>query len=91
MGATAMTNNHIIPITAGVRKPKRRRVVVRTAKGPEGIEIHAELLPESAEMPPQPSSEPMEQSALGQSIHFRGCTEAQEERDERTGSPVTTA
>ena len=81
MGATAMTNNHIIPITAGVREPKRRRVAVRTAKGPEGIEIHAELLHECAAIPPQPSVEPMEVSGDEQSIHFRSCSEIEEVRD----------
>ena len=81
MGATAMTNNHIIPITAGVRGPKRSRVAVRTANGPEGIEIHAELLHESAAMPPQPSIEPVEVSGDEQSIHFRSCSEVEEVRD----------
>ncbi len=91
MGATAMTNNHIIPITAGVRGPKRSRVAVRTAKGPEGIEIHAELLHESAAILPQPSIEPVEVSGNEQSIHFRNCSEVEECATEPTGSPVTTA
>jgi len=75
-GAIVMTNNQVIPITDGVRKSRRRRVAIRVEKGLRGIELHADLVPEFAAIPAEPSREAEQESDVSGSISFRGCAEA---------------
>jgi hypothetical protein len=75
MDATEMTNNPVIPITAGVRKTKRRRVAVRAAKGPDGIRIQVQLEPDAAESA-EASALPASPKEGSEAIRFTGCSDA---------------
>ena len=78
MGATVMTNNQVIPITAGVRKAKRQPVAVRAETKSRGIELRIDLVPDSEVIWPQTSKPPQEENDPAESIHFKGCTEPEE-------------
>ena len=75
MDATVMTNNPVIPITAGVRKTKRRRVAVRAVKGPDGIRIQVQLEPDAAESA-EASALPASPKEGSETIRFTGCSDA---------------
>ena len=47
-GSTVMANKRVIPITAGARKPKSRRVLIQASQGAAGIEIQVQLAPDAA-------------------------------------------
>ena len=88
MGPAVMTNNQIIPITAGVRKAKGRRLAVRAVKGPQGIEVHAQLIPDFAAGWFEPSRQPEEEKdeeemerqneAADGGIRLSGCSDPEE-------------
>ncbi len=78
MGATAMTNNQVIPITDGLPKPKRRRIAAQATTGARGIELHLELRPDSADISPQANSRLAEGSAIAEAICFKGCSETED-------------
>jgi hypothetical protein len=70
-----MTNNPVIPITAGARKTKRRRVAVRAQKGRNGIEIHVQLEPDSSASA-EASAPPASTKEGAETIRVTGCSEA---------------
>jgi Protein of unknown function (DUF3489) len=47
-GSTVMANKRVIPITAGARKPKSRRVLIQASQGAAGIKIQVQLAPDVA-------------------------------------------
>jgi hypothetical protein len=78
MDATIMTNNLVIPITAGTRKAKRRSIRVRAAKGRSGIEIHVQMEPGSTGSPnergaPATVNEGAEQIGVSEGPENTGC------------------
>jgi len=87
-GLAVMTNKQIIPITAGMRKRKGRRLAVRAEKGLQGIEIHAQLIPDSEAAPFEPSRAEEEEEieteneAVNRTIALSGCSDP--EQGERT-------
>ncbi len=64
MGAAAMTNNQVISISDGVRKPKPKRI--QATKLPSGLELPADLVPDSMALLPAAS--------MAEAIHFTGCS-----------------
>jgi hypothetical protein len=87
MGPAVMTNNQVISITAGVRKRKGRRLAVGAVKGLQGIEVHAQLIPDSAAAWFEPSRrleeeeiEKMEKQneAVDRGIRLSGCSDPEE-------------
>ena len=55
-GTAVMANNVVIPITAGARRPKRKRVLVHATKGASGIELEVQLTSVAAVSATQPNS-----------------------------------
>ena len=69
-GSTVMANKRVIPITAGVRKPKSRRVLIQASQGAAGIEIQVQLAPDGAPASPDEGNWG-EESTVGSNKTYR--------------------